>query len=366
MLSWISEKLFGAVAMVKSRKTAETKMVQAQDVQEALQSLDTAYAVVTDLITAQSSTISRLQRELEAVKEKKKTKKSVPEAKEDEKMEEAPAEPEAEKVDEEKQKEENKEMETPAGERPQEENKEWETPAGAKKEEKKEAKAKKREPELRSSQGDSPRFPPPPPSDTSECIDLEGGETAQPPWKRGRYENNEVWTCFRCLTRCGQLSKKCRVAISDLSNPALIGSWIRIAHKGRPDDRNEFGALTSEIKLRGLIEPGDRRAGEIMLKDLNTSLSLGTPIPKEYVRKPQVVIEEVLEPEEAPKAPTTPMEAPADPSPPTPMGSTGPGPVFRESEEEFASRVKAMLLALEDSGMAESLKAQIMANLVRM
>ena len=37
MLNWITQKLFFADAMVKTRKTAETRMVQAPDAQEALQ-----------------------------------------------------------------------------------------------------------------------------------------------------------------------------------------------------------------------------------------------------------------------------------------------------------------------------------------
>ena len=64
MLNWITQKLFFAAAMVKTRKTAETRLVQATDAQEALQSLDTAYAVVTELIAAQSNTIAKLQKEI--------------------------------------------------------------------------------------------------------------------------------------------------------------------------------------------------------------------------------------------------------------------------------------------------------------
>ena len=40
-----------------------------------------------------------------------------------------------------------------------------------------------------------------------------------------------------------------------------------------------------------------------MLRDLNTSMSLGTPIPKEYVRVPQVEIHEVTVPEGTSEAP---------------------------------------------------------------
>ena len=68
MLNWITQKLFFADAMVKTRKTAETRMVQAPDAQEALQTLDTAYAFVTELIAAQSTTIAKLQKELDAAK----------------------------------------------------------------------------------------------------------------------------------------------------------------------------------------------------------------------------------------------------------------------------------------------------------
>ena len=345
MLNWITQKLFFADAMVKTRKTAETRMVQAPDAQEALQTLDTAYVFVTELIAAQSTTIAKLQKELDAAKAGEASSSKVKRKREE------PA-PEAE----EEKKEEKKEWVTPEEEK-KEEKKAWVTPEEEKKEE-----------EIKLFEVDTKGVPQPAPSETSEYIDLrDGDDLPQPPRKRGRYDDSsgEIWTCFRCLTRCGKLSKQCRVPISELSHPALIGSWIRIAHKGRPDDRNEFPALTAEIRVRGLIEPANRKAGEAMLRDLNTSMSLGTPIPKEYVRMPQVEIHEVTVPEGTSTAPNTPVAPPADPGPPTPMGSTGPGPVLRESEEEYASRVKTVLLALEASGVTESLKAQIVSQLVR-
>ena len=87
-----------------------------------------------------------------------------------------------------------------------------------------------------------------------------------------------------------------------------------------------------------------------MLRDLNTALGLGNPIPKEYLRVSRVEITEVASPT---AAPTTPTAA---------MGSTGPE---RESDEEYAARVRALLDALQSSSATETLKAQIVASLQR-
>ena len=80
---------------------------------------------------------------------------------------------------------------------------------------------------------------------------------------------------FRCLTKCGRLSTSCQVPVNQLSNSALIGSWLRIAFKGRSDERGEFTQLKSEIQIRGLVEPRNRTAGEEMIRDLNTASNLG-------------------------------------------------------------------------------------------
>ena len=103
----------------------------------------------------------------------------------------------------------------------------------------------------------------PAPSEASSFVEVLG-EEEQPRRKRGRYDQDrgEAWTCFRCLTKCGRLSKSCQVPVNQLSNPALIGSWLRIAFKGRPDDRGEFAELKSEIQIRGLVEPSSRKAGD--------------------------------------------------------------------------------------------------------
>ena len=91
--------------------------------------------------------------------------------------------------------------------------------------------------------------------------------------------------------------------MNQLSNSALIGSWLRIAFKGRPDERGEFTQLKSEIQIRGLVEPHNRTAGEEMIRDLNTASNLGNPAPPEYLRlRPQTVeVSEVSAP-----APSTP------------------------------------------------------------
>ena len=84
-----------------------------------------------------------------------------------------------------------------------------------------------------------------------------------------------------------------------------------------------------------------------MLRDLNTALGLGNPIPKEYLRVSRVEITEVASPTAAPT---------------TPAASTGPE---RESDEEYAARVRALLEALQSSSATETLKAQIVASLLR-
>ena len=61
------------------------------------------------------------------------------------------------------------------------------------------------------------------PSEASSFVEALGDDD-QPQRKRGRYEQDhgEAWTCYRCLAKCGKLSKQCRVPISELSHPALI------------------------------------------------------------------------------------------------------------------------------------------------
>ena len=114
----------------------------------------------------------------------------------------------------------------------------------------------------------------PAPSEASSYIELvvedDAGTAEEPRRKRGRYEQGrdrgETWTCFRCLTKCGRVSKSCQVSVNQLSNSALIGSRLRIAFKGRPDERGEFTQLKAEIQIRGLVEPRTRTAGEEMLE----------------------------------------------------------------------------------------------------
>ena len=55
----------------------------------------------------------------------------------------------------------------------------------------------------------------PAPSEASSFVEALGDDD-QPQKKRGRYEQDrgEAWTCYRCLTKCGRLSKQCRVPIS--------------------------------------------------------------------------------------------------------------------------------------------------------
>ena len=84
-----------------------------------------------------------------------------------------------------------------------------------------------------------------------------------------------------------------------------------------------------------------------MLRDLNTALGLGNPIPQEYLRASRVEITEVATP---PAAPTTPTAA---------MGSE------RESDAEYGARVRALLEALQSSSATDAMKAQIVASLQR-
>ena len=188
----------------------------------------------------------------------------------------------------------------------------------------------------------------PAPSEASSFVEVTGDDE-EPRRKRGRFEQDrgEAWTCFRCLTKCGRLSKSCQVPVNQLSNPALVGSWLRIAFKGRPDDRGEFTQLKSEIQIRGLVEPQSRKAGEEMLRDLNTAMGLGNPVPQEYRRASTV---EMITEMTTPAAPTTPTAA---------MGSEG------EPDAEYGARVRVLLEALQTSTASDAMKAQIVASLQR-
>ena len=90
--------------------------------------------------------------------------------------------------------------------------------------------------------------------------------------------------------------KAAKSHVNQLSNSALIGSWLRIAFKGRPDERGEFTQLKSEIQIRGLVEPHNGTAGEEMVRDLNTATNLGNPVPSEYLRPQTVEVSEVSAP----------------------------------------------------------------------
>ena len=343
MLNWITQKLFFADAMVKTRKTAETRMVQAPDAQEALQTLDTAYVFVTELIAAQSTTIAKLQKELDAAKAGEASSSKVKRKREE------PA-PEAE----EEKKEEKKEWVTPEEEK-KEEKKEWVTPEEEKKakEEILGGEKKKEEPmsEKREVSVEQLRIPfikpPAPPSEVSSQV-LDDEDQPQSKKRRGQYE--EPWQCYRCLTVCGNLSKRCQVPIKELSPPALLGAWLRLAHKGRSDVRQEYPALTEELKARGLVAPPDKSQGERMLQDLKKALRLGSRIPPEWLLS-TVSVEEVVE------APVTPMTPP--PSPALPASST------TETEQEFRSRVQVVLDALRNSGTSPEVEAQVLASLTK-
>ena len=189
--------------------------------------------------------------------------------------------------------------------------------------------------------------PPAPPSEVSSQV-LDDEDQPQSKKRRGQYE--EPWQCYRCLTVCGNLSKRCQVPIKELSPPALLGAWLRLAHKGRSDVRQEYPALTEELKARGLVAPPDKSQGERMLQDLKKALRLGSRIPPEWLLS-TVSVEEVVE------APVTPMTPP--PSPALPASST------TETEQEFRSRVQVVLDALRNSGTSPEVEAQVLASLTK-
>ena len=360
MFKWLFRQCLDAMG---KKRNAEVKMVGASDAQEAIQALDVGYTATVELIYAQAETIARLQKELQEAqagagegasgsqaKASKKPKKLAPEPKEDEKMEEVMEEvipePKTEKVEEvvpvpeEEKKEEKKEWVTPEEEKKAKE----EILGGEKKKE--EPMSEKREVSVE--QLRIPFIKPPaPPSEVSSQV-LDDEDQPQSKKRRGQYE--EPWQCYRCLTVCGNLSKRCQVPIKELSPPALLGAWLRLAHKGRSDVRQEYPALTEELKARGLVAPPDKSQGERMLQDLKKALRLGSRIPPEWLLS-TVSVEEVVE------APVTPMTPP--PSPALPASST------TETEQEFRSRVQVVLDALRNSGTSPEVEAQVLASLTK-
>lgn len=348
----------------KKSRTAETKMVPSTDAQEAIQALDVAYVSVTELISAQAATISRLQRELDAAraeaggaaalleeekgeilsssvtsvprkpeevasKVSKKTKKRAPESKGDEKMEETPVEPEAEK------------------EAPKEENNE----------EKKE--------ELRPTAGQRR----PPPSDASSYVEVRDGEADQhPPWKRQRGDQS-AWLCYRCLRFCGNKSKFCKASVSSLSHAALVSNWVRIGLKDRPDTRGEYPELSREMRIRRLKIPKDKDAGERAIQDLRKAEDAGSAPPAELFETFEIT--EIPDPpplstsgvQSAPQTPMTPGEVPST----TPPDAGAPVSAVRASEEAeaFRRRIQVALEAVQQSGLPPEEKAKVLEALSR-
>ena len=225
MFKWVFRQCLDAMG---KKRTAEVRMVSASDAEEAIQALDVGYTATVELIHAQAQTIARLQKELQEAQSgggASGSKEKVPKKKKEEKAEElAP-----EKKDEPEETEKKEELK----EDKQEEQKEEKVEEVVPEEEKKDEEIKPLEvnnegvsPEaLRAMELAQPQPKiRPAPSEASSFVEVLG-EDEQPRRKRGRYEQDrgEAWTCYRCLTKCGRLSKQCQVPVRQLSNPALIG-----------------------------------------------------------------------------------------------------------------------------------------------
>ena len=190
----------------------------------------------------------------------------------------------------------------------------------------------------------------PAPSEASESIiNLEDPdpEDLEPARKRLRYERGGGWEWYRCLQVCGNLSKNCQIPVRDLSHAAVLGNWLRVALKNRPDTRKKFPALSTEMKMRRLKETKDRAEGERVIRELRTAEGLGNEPPADCFVAP-------VPAEPVSTAPMTP--------PPVPPPVTAPG---AETDEEFAGRARLLMEILGRSEVSDSVKAHVIASLKR-